>query len=106
MRVTAWKNGKHSAPNVAYGLAVPRPARDRFFDRHWREVIVVLPNGEEVTASIRPTFWTTCSELRGAPIGRWLRSERLAPWPDRAPPSLEMTPLGGNRFAVSLPQRR
>jgi len=106
MRVTAWKNGKHSNPNVAYGLTIPRAARDRFFDRQWREVILILPGSEEVTALLTPTFWTTCNELRGAHIGRWLRNEHLAPWPDGAPPSLEMTPVGGNRFAVTLPPRR
>jgi hypothetical protein len=106
MRVTAWKNGKHSNPNVAYGLAIPRGVRDRFFDRQWREVILTLPSGEKVTASLTPTFWTTCNELRGAPIGRWLRSVDLATWPKGAPPSLEMTPAGSNRFIVTLPPGR
>jgi hypothetical protein len=78
MHVTAWKNGKHSTPNVAYGLSVPKSARDRFFDRGWREVILTLPNGEEVRASLKPTFWTTCNELRGAPIGRWLKAVHMA----------------------------
>jgi hypothetical protein len=106
VRVTAWKNGKHSAPNVSYGLSIPRGVRDRYFDRQWQQVILTLPSGEEVMISLRPTFWTTCNELRAASIGRWLRSEDLAPWPDGTPPSLEMTHQGGNRFDVAmLPDR-
>jgi hypothetical protein len=106
MRVTAWKNGKHSSRNVAYGLSIPKDSRDRFFDRHWREVILTMPGGEEMTASLTPTFWTTCNELRGAPIGRWLRSAQLAPWPKGTPPSLELTHQRDNRFTVRLPSDR
>jgi hypothetical protein len=102
MEVSAWRNGQHSA-NTMYGLTIPRSARDRFFDWSWWEVIVILPNGDEATASLRPTFWATCSELRGAGIGRWLRSEGLAPWPKGAPPRFELMPLGENRFDVSRP---
>jgi hypothetical protein len=43
---------------------------------------------------------------RGAAIGRWLQDERLIPWPDGAPPSLEMTHRGANRFNVTRPLRR
>ncbi len=103
MRVTVWKNGKHSNPGVWYGLSIPKPARKRYFDRAWREVIVVLPDGEEVTAPLTPTFWTTCNELRPAAINRWLKKQHLVPWPEGTPPpSLELTPRGGNRFALML----
>ncbi len=40
MRVTAWKNGKHSSPGVYYGLSIPKVVRDRFFSRQWREVVL------------------------------------------------------------------
>ncbi len=100
MEVSAWRNGDHST-HTMYGLTIPRAARDRYFDRNWREAVVVLPNGDEVTASLRPTFWETCGELRAAGIGRWLRSEGLVPWSKGSPPRFELTPLEGNRFSVS-----
>jgi hypothetical protein len=107
MQVTVWRNGKHCNPRVWYGLSVPKPARKRYFDQKWREVILVLPGGDEVAAPLTPTFWTTCNELRPAAINRWLRDQHLAPWPEgMPPPSLEMTPLGGNRFSLTVPSNR
>src|SRR5260370_5267855 len=72
MEVSAWRNGQHSA-NTMYGLAIPRAARDRFFDRSWPGVIVVLPNGDEGTASPRPTVLGTLRQLPGGNISLWLR---------------------------------
>lgn len=102
MQVKVWRNGKHS-PSAWYGLAVPRPARERYFDRQWREAVVVLPGGVEAVAPLRPTFWTTCSELRPAALNRWLQSQDFVPWPDGVPPPvLELTPQRGNRFVLTL----
>jgi hypothetical protein len=107
MQVTVWKNGKHSNPGVWYGISVPKLSRKRYFDPAWREVILILPDGEEVRAQLTSTFWTTCNELRPVAINRWLKKQHLVPWPEGTlPPVLELTPQGGNRFALTLQSDR
>jgi hypothetical protein len=98
MWATAWKGG-------TYGLRIQRADRGRHFDRHWDEVVIDLDGEVEVTARLTPTFWTTCPELRGAEIGRWLRRHQLAPWPKGRPPRFAFRHISGNRFAVSLADR-
>jgi hypothetical protein len=98
MQVTAWNNG-----GAGYGLEIRASDRDRFFDRHWRAVVLELSGQGQAVVAVSPSFWRRCSELRSAEIGRWLQRNGLAPWPRGRRPKVIMEHVTGNRFAVKLP---
>ena len=102
---TVWNNGQHRASGAGYGLRVPRADRDAYFDRSWTSVTVILPLDESTQAVevniAKASFWKeACRELISIEIGKWLIARRLAPWPDRRPPRLEVVPDGDRRFVV------
>jgi hypothetical protein len=94
MKAKAWKG-------AVYGIRVGRANARRFFAANtgWVEVEI---DGHLYPFRLSGTFWTTCPELRGAPIGRSLRAHGLAPWPLGRPPEVELTPLGNNTFRLVL----
>jgi type IV secretion system protein VirD4 len=98
---TAWKNSV-SWESAAYGLKITREDRDKFFKREWKTVSLRLPNGVIATANVdKDSFWNdTCRELISAEIGAWLRDAKLAPWPDRSPPRVEIIPESAQSFRV------
>jgi hypothetical protein len=101
MKVTVWSNG-----GTGYGLKVGEGDRDRFFDPSWRSVVLELAGQGDVVASVSPSFWRACRELRSAEIGQWLQRHGLASWPSGKPPKILMEHVAGNRFAVKLPAGR
>lgn len=105
MIVTAWKNGKHHKPGVAYGLKISPSDRDRYFRREWGSVVLELegvPDPISVNTD-KPSFWDpVCGELISKEIGQWLRSNCKAPWPKGHPQKFSMEPISGNRFFVHL----
>lgn len=98
MRVTAWNNGSHRSSGTGYGLRFSETDRDRFFERGWDNVIFDLGGQAVVAITVSESFWRSCPELRSAEVGRWLRRNDLAPWPQGRPPILEVTHRDGNRF--------
>jgi hypothetical protein len=98
MLVKAWSNG-----GSGYGLEIEASDRDRFFDRNWRDVVLDLSGQGQAIVTVSPSFWRSCSELRSAEIGRWLRQNGLAPWPRGKRPRVIMEHVTDNRFAVKLP---
>jgi hypothetical protein len=105
MKVTAWSNGSPARTGAGYGLRISTADRDRFFKRSWSQVVVDLPDGTSAVINLSDSFWRGCSELRSAAVGRWLLHARLAPWPRGAPPSLTLTLLEDDRFALQSPGR-
>jgi hypothetical protein len=93
MKATGWKG-------AVYGIRVGRANAERFFDRNARTVHVEI-DGQFHPFTLSGTFWTTCPELRGTVIGRWLQRHGLAPWPPRQPPQVEVMPLGSHHFRLS-----
>ena len=92
MRATDWKG-------AVYGIRVGKANASRFFPRGCARVEVDL-DGDTQSFRLSETFWTTCPEIRGAPIEQWLRAHGLAPWQSRRPPEVRLVPLGGNRFRL------
>ena len=86
-RLTGWNNG-----NGHFGLKIARRVRDRELGSlkvalgEGPYVTVVLPGIGPVCVHITPSFWTTCSELRSAEIGAWMKRRGDAPWPRGHPP--------------------
>src|SRR5437016_1220883 len=76
--------------------------RDKYFDSTWTEVGVALEDGPEVSVSLSPSFWRTCSELRSADLGRWLLGNGAAPWPAGKPPGIAVSHEQGNRFSARI----
>jgi len=97
MTVTAWTNG-----GTVFGIRVGRPNVREFFQPGW-ETVEILAGEEWQEYRLWDTFWTSCPELRGGLIGRWLRREGLAPWNKGEAPRLELIPLGVNRFRLTHP---
>jgi hypothetical protein len=76
--------------------------RDRYFDPRWATVVIDLESAGHTTVRLSTSFWTACTELRSADIGRWLLTRSLAPWPRGHPPSLELHHLHDNRFRLVI----
>lgn len=102
MEITAWNNGKHHESGAGYGFKITASDRDRYFQKSWKSVIVVLPGDEEVEVNVaKASFWTgTCRELINQRLGNWLIENGHAPWPKGQPPIFHLT-VKGNRFFLS-----
>lgn len=102
MKVSGWSN---STPNVrtcaGYGVRVQYDDRDRYFQRSWGSVEVVLDSGEAAEVSLSKTFWTTCPELKSTVIGRWMLKQRVIPWAKGKPPEFDLEPIGDRRFRLT-----
>jgi hypothetical protein len=94
MKATGWKGG-------VYGVRVGKANARRFFPMT-ATCIKVKIEGHTHAFALSETFWTTCPEIRGAPIGQWLRAQGLAPWQSGHPPRVNLLPLGGNKFRLQL----
>jgi hypothetical protein len=106
MRVTAWNNGSHRSTGAGYGIRVSHEDRDLYFSRGWDHVVVDLEHSGSATVPLSGSFWSRCTELRSADIGRWLLSQRLAPWQKGNPPALSLVHLGGNTFHLTVLDRQ
>jgi len=98
MIVTAWNNG-----GTGYGIKVKSAARDKFFKKEWKSVVLEFENSP-VQAQVniaKKSFWTPdCHELIQKPIRQWLQSNGLGRWPKGHPPRLWLQPSGGQRFLL------
>lgn len=103
MIVTAWNNGAHSRKGIGYGIRISDEERDLYFKKDWDIVLLEL-QGEEEAVEVKidkESFWGIPGrELISIEIGRWLRSQGLAPWSRGNPPKLIMEALEDNRFRL------
>ena len=95
MNARGWKG------TGTYGVAVSKADAAHYFKRAWTHVEIEI-DGQVQKYPLRPSFWTTCPEFRGGALKAWMVRNKLAPWPYGHPPELVLTPLGGNRFRVSV----
>jgi hypothetical protein len=106
VNATVWNNGHHHESGAGYGIKISASDRDRHFKRSWGSISLRIedqPDGFEVNVD-KDSFWSEgCRELIHIRIGSWLRKKKIAPWPKREPPKLELIPLGGRFFRL---QRR
>lgn len=86
---------------ATYGVRVGRENAQRFFARGWT-LIEVKIEGQFHVFSLSPTFWTKCPEFRGGPLPGWFARHGLDTWPRGQPHRLVLTPLGENRFELSM----
>ncbi|VTS03695.1 Uncharacterized protein OS=Nostoc sp. (strain ATCC 29411 / PCC 7524) GN=Nos7524_2975 PE=4 SV=1 [Gemmata massiliana] len=101
MRASAWRGG--STNNSTYGIRVGRPNRDEFFSSNWDKIEVEI-DGAFHSFALTGGFWRKCPEFRdrGEPILReWLRRNHTLDWQKGTPPTVELVPLGGNRFRLT-----
>jgi hypothetical protein len=106
MIVTAWSNGNPSSSGAGYGLKVTDGDVQKYFNRNWRTIKLILPQAKgAVTINInKESFWNqTCQELISKEIGKWLLADGLAPWPKQKPPKFELTAIGKNIFSIVSP---
>ncbi len=103
---TAWNNGNPGPSGAGYGLKIGIADRDRFFDRSWQTVTLRLaeqglPRIVMVNCA-KASFWnSTCRELIGKEIGRWLIDNGFAPWPKGTPPKFLFSPVEARLFDVT-----
>jgi len=95
MEVKAWKGG-------TYGVRGGKQNSKKYFDRAWKNIKVLI-DGVFYDFNISESFWTTCPEIRGKPLPDWFRQIDLNTWPKGNPPTLTLTPLGGNKFELEIP---
>ena len=93
MKASGWKA-------ATYGIRVGKENARNYFKKNWDTVQIEI-EGVFYTFNLSKNFWTTCPEIRGAAIGRWLERNGLLPWPLGRPPQVILTPLEGNRFRLS-----
>ncbi len=104
MIVTAWNNGAHNRNGSGYGIKISNADRDAFFKQEW-DVVVLEIEGEPEPAEVKinkETFWAEANrELTSPAVGKWLRKNGLAPWPQGKPPIFILDPIADNRFKIS-----
>jgi hypothetical protein len=97
MNATGWQ----SSGGITLGVRVGVANAKEHFDSSWSSIEVEI-DGELFTFPLSKAFWRKCPEFRGAPVTAWMRRHGLAPWPRGQPPEVVLTPLGRNRFKLSL----
>ena len=100
MEVKTWQGG-------TYGIRVGKKNANDYFDKSWNSIEVKI-RGKFYPFHLSKTFWTTCPEFRGVPLPQWLREKKLDDWKEkkRPPYSLELLPIGHNRFELVDPANR
>ncbi len=102
MKVSGWSNStSNDRTGAGYGVRIRYNDRDRYFQRNWGSVEVVLDGGEVVNVSLSGTFWTTCPELKSSVIGRWMINQGVIPWVEGKPPQFDLEPIGDQRFRLA-----
>lgn len=84
MEVSTWRGG-------TLGIRIRKKDRDESFGKDWGSVNVETNIGSKVF-NLTETFWTTCPELRGGIIKKWLEANNLGTWPSRKPHRLRLIP--------------
>jgi hypothetical protein len=93
MEVNTWKGGE------SFGLRVGRKNAQKYFRKEWTDVDVKI-GGIFYTFNLSATFWTTCPEIHGRRIPRWLEERGLHRWEKGAPYVLDLVPIGNKRFEL------
>jgi hypothetical protein len=102
MKVSGWSNSNpNDRTGAGYGVRVQYDDRDRYFQRSWGSVEVVLDSGEAAEVSLSKTFWTTCPELKSSVIGRWMLDLGVIPWAKGKPPEFDLESAGDRRFRLA-----
>jgi hypothetical protein len=97
MHATGWK----SSHGGTLGIRVGNENARTYFSPEWKSVTLLL-DGQPVQLRLTAAFWRNCPELRGTAIKKFFARHGIFAWPKGKTPKLEMTPLGGDRFSVSL----
>jgi hypothetical protein len=102
---TAWNNGKHHQSGAGYGLKISVADRDRYFQRQWRTVQLRIGAKRPITVNTdKASFWNgSCRELISVELGRWMLTNRFAPWPSGQPPRFTLIPQGRGVFEIRTP---
>lgn len=100
--VSGWSKGSaNNRTGAGYGVGIKRRDRDRYFQRNWGSVEVVLDDGKVVDVSLSEKFRTTCPELRSSAIGRWMLDRGVIPWAKGKPPQFYLEPVEDRRFRLT-----
>lgn len=107
MLARAWNNGKFLENGAGYGILLSEQFRDEYLDVDWPSIRLELEGmeGEVELAINNSVFWSRGRELKSTKIGRWLIANGCGHFDEEHPVELVLTPLSGNRFAVSLARR-
>ena len=103
---TAWKNSGPFPPgNSGYGIKINNiDDRRRYFPRG---TVTLIMGDIRCTANTdKDSFWDPrCGELIRSPIGQWMRSQNLIPWPDNDPHKFALRQVSPGVFEVRLLRR-
>ena len=97
---TAWSNGA-----TACGLKISAADRDRYLERQWGFVDLLIP-GQPAPIPVninKASMWDgSCRELIHFEIRAWFIRSGKFPWPKGSPPRVRLVQSGRRSFALSF----
>jgi hypothetical protein len=100
MIVTCWSNGRPRKTGSGYGIKIRKYDRDRYFSKHWKSVIIIIPIIGKIVTSLSPSFWRECVEIRSKHIGLFFIHNKLHKWRRGRPHALNLSRVGYNEFKL------
>ena len=101
MKVTTWNNGTFNPSGAGYGIRIPREFRDAHFKPEWDSVQLHIED-KVININLKPTFWTTCNELRSKEIGSYLIKHGLGKWDKGQPHILNLELVNRSSFQLKI----
>ena len=102
MIVFGWHNGSpDDITGTGYGLKIQQEDRDKFFQKKWKSINIIINSKQSVNVKISKSFWKECIELRNSAIGKWMIDKKLAPWSKGNPSRFNMELIGNKQFQLS-----
>ena len=102
MKVKGWNNGSPRPSGAGYGIRISKADRDACFKKTWTHVEIEIPGAGTISATLSPSFWRECCEIRNKHIGQWLIRKTLVPWRKNSVPAVHLTHLASNRFRLHV----
>ena len=91
MKVTTWKG-------ATLGISFGKP-NARTISKETKAIEIEIDSHLH-SFPLSEKFWTTCPEIRGIEISRWLKKRGLDTWPRGKPHELDLIQIGAKRFRL------
>ncbi len=103
MIVIGWHNGSpDDITGAGYGLKIQKEDRDKFFQKNWKSINIIINSKQSVNVKISKSFWKESIELRSSAIGKWMIDNKFAPWSKGNPSKFNMLLIGNKQFQLQI----
>lgn len=100
MEVNTWRGGR----NNNYGIRIGAENRNKYFDRSWTSVAIVM-DGRTYDIALAPGFWKKnpeiCDPGETGIFREWLQRHKSLDWPVGETPKMQLIPLGPAKFRLT-----